>query len=169
MFPSLHLPQIMASDNTTIVTLTQRSPSAASTVALDQLCLTAEERTRSRHRFHTQAGQEVLLQLPRGTILQAGDVLHAADGAAIAQVIAKSEPVLTVTAPSELDLLRAAYHLGNRHVPLEITANYLRLSPDSVLRSLLEHLGLSIHEESLPFYPEAGAYTSGHHAKPITK
>jgi urease accessory protein len=168
MFPSLHLPQIMASDNTTVTILTQRSPSTAGKIAPDQLCLTAEERTRSRHRFQTQAGQEVLLQLPRGTILQAGDVLHAADGVEIAQVIAKSEPVLTVTATSELDLLRATYHLGNRHVPLEITANYLRLSPDSVLRSMLEHLGLSTHEESLPFYPEAGAYTSGHHAKSIT-
>lgn len=158
----------MASDSTTVVILTQRSPSAASAIAPDQLCLTAEERTRSRHRFQTQAGQDVLLQLPRGTILQAGDILHAADGIAIAQVIAKSEPVLTVTATSELDLLRAAYHLGNRHVPLEITASYLRLSPDSVLQLMLEHLGLSVRKESLPFYPEAGAYTSGHHAKSIT-
>jgi urease accessory protein len=78
-------------------------------------------------------------------------------------VLAKPEPVLTVTAHTPLDLLQAAYHLGNRHVSLEITPTYLRLSPDPVLRDLLIHRGLHIHEEIQPFQPESGAYGAHHY------
>jgi urease accessory protein len=124
------------------------------------LPLTAEERTRSRHHFETADGQTVYLQLPRGTLLQDGDWLQSEEGETV-QVVAKLEPVLTVTADAPLDLLKAAYHLGNRHVPLEIAPTYLRLSPDPVLRDLLIHRGLHIVEELQPFYPESGAY--GHH------
>jgi urease accessory protein len=126
------------------------------------LSLTAEERTRSRHRFETVEGQTVYLQLPRGTVLKDGDLLEADSGEAIAKVVAKPEPVLTVTAGSALDLLKAAYHLGNRHVPLEITPSYLRLSPDPVLRDMLERRGLQVKEEVEPFQPELGAYGHGH-------
>jgi urease accessory protein len=136
------------------------------------LCLTAEERTRSRHRFMTDEGEVVILRLPRGTVLQHGDWLRSEDmgtqasmGAQadwVVQVVAKPEPVLTVTAHFELALLQAAYHLGNRHVPLEITAEYLRLSPDPVLKDLLEHRGLLVVEEVQPFEPEGGAYGGGH-------
>ncbi|MEX0271347.1 urease accessory protein UreE [Leptolyngbyaceae cyanobacterium UHCC 1019] len=124
------------------------------------LPLTAEDRTRSRHHFETADGQLVYLQLPRGTVLQDGDWLQAEDGV-IVRVIAKPEPVLTVTAKKPLYLLQAAYHLGNRHVSLEIAPTYLRLSPDPVLRDLLLHRGLQITEEIQPFQPENGAY--GHH------
>lgn len=124
------------------------------------LPLTAEDRTRSRHHFETADGQLVYLQLPRGTVLQDGDWLQAEDGA-IVRVIAKPEPVLTVTAQTPLDLLQAVYHLGNRHVSLEIAPTYLRLAPDPVLRDLLLHRGLQITEEIQPFHPESGAY--GHH------
>jgi urease accessory protein len=72
------------------------------------------------------------------------------------------EPVITVKANTELELIRAAYHLGNRHVPLEITSTYLRLSPDSVLESMLVKMGLEILEEIAPFYPEKGAYGHDH-------
>jgi urease accessory protein len=78
--------------------------------------------------------------------------------------VAKPEPVLTATAQNPLDLLRAAYHLGNRHIPLEIAATHLRLSPDPVLKSMLEHLGMEVREEISPFYPEMGAYGHHHHA-----
>ncbi|NKB17740.1 MAG: urease accessory protein UreE, partial [Pseudanabaena sp. CRU_2_10] len=61
-----------------------------------------------------------------------------------------------------LELLRAAYHLGNRHIPLEITLDYLRLEPDSVLADMLLRMGLHVIEEVLPFQPEAGAYTAHH-------
>ena len=150
-----------------IVTLVHRSPATATTIVHDQLALTAEERTRSRHRFTTVAGQSVYLNLPRGTVLQDGDLLtDAADSADSAsstciRVIAKPESVLTVTATTPLLLLRAAYHLGNRHVSLEITSDWLRLSPDPVLEAMLQQLGLFITTEVAPFNPEVGAY---HHS-----
>ncbi len=125
------------------------------------LLLTADERTRSRHRFETTDGQPVYLHLPRGTVLQDGELLQSEDGLVI-RIVAKPEPVLTVRADASLDLLKAAYHLGNRHVPLEITAAYLRLSPDPVLRSMLEHRGLHVLEEVQPFHPEVGAYGHSH-------
>jgi urease accessory protein len=93
------------------------------------LALIAEDRTRSRHRFMTVEGEEINLQLQRGTVLREGDILADEQDQAIAIVIAKPEPVVTVTAKQPLEFLRAAYHLGNRHISLEITENYLRLSP----------------------------------------
>ena len=69
---------------------------------------------------------------------------------------------MTATAHTSLDLLRAAYHLGNRHVPLEVAIDYLRLAPDSVLKAMLEQLGLNVIEAILPFRPEMGAYGHNH-------
>ena len=126
------------------------------------LSLTAEDRTRSRHHFETSDGQLVYLHLPRGTVLRDGDLLQADDGA-IVRVLAKPQPVLTVTAKTPLYLLQAVYHLGNRHVSLEIASTYLRLSPDPVLRDLLVHRGLQITEEIQPFQPESGAYGQHQH------
>lgn len=122
------------------------------------LSLTAEQRTRSRHRFITEEGEIVCLRLPRGTILRDGDILLDDNQNYLARVIAKPEQVLTVYATKNVDLIKAAYHLGNRHVPLEITANYLRLSPDPVLRKMLKSLNLEIKEEIVPFQPQKGAY-----------
>ncbi|MBF2000254.1 MAG: urease accessory protein UreE [Synechococcales cyanobacterium M58_A2018_015] len=122
------------------------------------LALTAEDRTRSRHYFQTEEGQGLYLRLPRGTVLRHGDVLQSEDGTTYLKIVAKPEPVMIVTAKTPLDLLRAAYHLGNRHVPLEVTVDYLRLSPDPVLQSMLEQMGLQIETAILPFEPEAGAY-----------
>ncbi len=78
------------------------------------------------------------------------------------QVVAKPEPVLTVTADSLLALLQAAYHLGNRHVPLEITSQYLRLAPDPVLQAMLMHLGVTVRSELAPFLPTGGVYYHSH-------
>lgn len=144
-----------------IPTLTQRLTQPVLDTAALTLILTAEERTRSRHRFETAEGQPVFLHLPRGTILQDGDWLRSEDGVVV-RVVAKPEPVLTVMADSPLALLQAAYHLGNRHVPLEITSTHLRLTPDSVLQHLLEHRGLRVIEEIRPFQPETGAYGHAH-------
>lgn len=149
----------------TLLTLTQRLPVDA--VAPDAppvsktLTLTAEERTRSRHTFTADDGSRVCLQLPRGTVLRDGDVLRSATGEQV-QVQAKAEPVYTVTAKTPHALLRAAYHLGNRHVSLEIAPDYLRLIPDAVLRDMLLAMGLEVHAETQPFHPEAGAYAQGH-------
>jgi urease accessory protein len=141
---------------------TQRKPPDPNAVVSFTLPLTAEERTRSRHRWETEDGKVLFLRLPRGTVLQNGDILQDETQSNLIRITAKSEPVLTVFAETPQLLLRAAYHLGNRHVPVEITINYLRLSTDSVLRTMLEQLGLEIKEEILPFQPEQGAY--GHHA-----
>lgn len=149
-------------NSSTAITLTQRLPADANASPGLSLPLAAEERTRSRHRFETSEGQVVYLHLPRGTVLQDGDLLQT-DNGLVVQVLAKPEPVLTVTAASPLQLLQAAYHLGNRHVPLEITATYLRLSPDSVLQDLLRHRGLTVIEEIQPFQPEMGAYGGHQH------
>jgi urease accessory protein len=125
------------------------------------LSLTAEERQRSNHRFQTDTGEEVFLRLPRGTILNSGDRIQSNTGE-LMEIRAKSELVITVTAKETLLLLKAAYHLGNRHVPLEVSIDYLRLSPDIVLAKMLSHLGLDMKQETVPFYPESGAYSHGH-------
>jgi urease accessory protein len=125
------------------------------------LSLTAEERTRSRHNFVAEDSTPVSLQLPRGTTLQEGDLLTSETDDIIVQVVAKPEPVLTVTSDDSLSLLRAAYHLGNRHVSLEITPTYLRFAPDPVLADLSRQLGLQVVSEIAPFSPQGGAYS--HH------
>jgi len=142
--------------------ITQRLSSEAKKLvdrsSLLTLALVAEDRTRSRHRFMTVEGEEINLQLQRGTVLREGDILADTNNQAIAIVLAKPEPVLTVTAHHALDFLRAAYHLGNRHIALEVTETYLRLSPDSVLEDMVLQMGLTVTKESQPFQPEAGAY-----------
>ncbi|WP_416670216.1 urease accessory protein UreE [Egbenema bharatensis] len=142
--------------------LTDRLPPDAAIPAQFTLSLTAEERTRSRHYFETDEEHGVYLRLPRGTVLRHGELLRSEDGQTIVQVIAKPEPVMTVTAPTPLDLLRAAYHLGNRHVALEVTETYLQLSPDPVLKAMLEQLNVQVAETIAPFEPEAGAYGHRH-------
>ncbi|WP_404788520.1 urease accessory protein UreE [Altericista sp. CCNU0014] len=141
-----------------IVALTQRQSPNAEQVVQGDLVLSAEERLRSRYRCQTEDGIELLLDLPRGTVLQEGDLLTTATADWRVRVRAKAEPVLSVEAASPLDLLRMAYHLGNRHVPVEVTLTALKLSPDPVLREMLEHLGAAIAESNEPFYPETGAY-----------
>ncbi|NEO26916.1 MAG: urease accessory protein UreE [Kamptonema sp. SIO4C4] len=145
-----------------MLTLVERV-SEKNAIASVQLPLTAEERTRSRHRFETAEGGVFVLALPRGTVVQDGELLRSQSGE-IVQIIAKPEPVLTVTSAQPLTLLKAAYHLGNRHIPLEITPTYLRLSPDRVLQQMLENLGLTIQSEIAPFHPEIGAYGQSHHS-----
>jgi urease accessory protein len=130
--------------------------------SLLKLALIAEDRTRSRHRFTTVEGEEINLQLHRGTVLKEGDILADEHGAAIAIVVAKPEPVVTVTAKNPLEFLRAAYHLGNRHISLEITETYLRLTPDSVLEDMVLQMGLTATHETQPFQPESGAYHHHH-------
>ncbi|MBD1214497.1 MAG: urease accessory protein UreE [Dolichospermum sp.] len=146
-----------------MLTFTQFQPPNIPTTVNITLSLTAEERTRSRYKFILTDGQEILLRLPRGTILNDGDILVDENHSIYMKIIAKPEPVLTAYAEIPL-LLRAAYHLGNRHVPVEITPTYLRLSPDAVLQAMLTQLGLEIQEEFVPFQPELGAYGNHSHS-----
>lgn len=145
-----------------MLALTERLPPDPQAVVSFTLSLTAEERSRSRYRFELPDGQSLFLRLSRGTVLRDGDLLRAEADCHLVRVAAKPEPVLTATAATSLELLRAAYHLGNRHIPLEITDTYLRLSPDPVLKGMLKQLGLQITESVLPFQPEAGAYGHSH-------
>lgn len=127
-----------------------------------QLALTAEERTRLRGRRQALSGEPVVLQLPRDQPLQPGEWLRPAEGPAWVEVVAAAEPLLEVHADDGLALLQAAYHLGNRHVPVEIGTAALRLLDDPVLAHLLEHRGLRLSRLAAPFHPEAGAYSHGH-------
>jgi urease accessory protein len=117
------------------------------------LAMTADERTRSQLQIKSEENSIVQLHLPQGTVLKDGDWLRSATGD-LAQVRAKPEPVLTVTTMFPLALLQAAYHLGQRHVPMEITACFIRLSSDPILQILLLQRGLQVVEEFAPFQPE---------------
>jgi len=146
----------------TSITLTQRCLQLDNSQITSILPLTAWERTRSRYQTETPDGVTVELRLPRGTVLQDGDLLQTAIADTLVQVIAKPESVLEVTSETAIDLLRAAYHLGNRHIPVEITPDYLRLEVDPVLRMMLEQLGVNVREKIAPFQPEPGAYSAAH-------
>ncbi len=131
----------------------------------DYLALEAEARSRphlgSRDQpLHLNSGEPCYLRLPRGTILKPGECITTEIRDSSARIVAKPESILTVTASHPEGLLKAAYHLGNRHVPLEITLTYLRLSPDPVLQKMLEQMGLMVTREVAPFFPELGAYSN---------
>jgi urease accessory protein len=131
-------------------------------LATDQLELTAEERFKSRFPFTTAAGQEVYVQLERGTVLHNGDRLQSADGDLVVSIVSRPESLLAVSSENPLKLLQAAYHLGNRHVALEMENNHLYLQVDPVLREMLEHRGLNVQVIDRPFDPEPGAYEHHH-------
>lgn len=145
-----------------MLTFTKHLPANPDAVVSFGLPMTADDRTRSRHRFETDAGQVLHLRLPRGTVLRDRDLLQSEDGSCLVLVSAKPESVLTARASTPLLLMRAAYHLGNRHVALEVADNYLRLSPDSVLQGMLEKMGLEVIAEIAPFQPDMGAYGHSH-------
>lgn len=130
--------------------------------AQSTLTLPFDQRRKSRLRATLDDGTEVGLFLPRGSVLRHGDCLHATDGRVI-EVRAAPETVSTVTAAEPLLLIRAAYHLGNRHVPLQIDAGRLCYRHDHVLDEMVGRLGLRVSIEQAPFEPEAGAYGGGHH------
>lgn len=127
----------------------------------DELILPFERRQRSRLRVTLASGGDAALMVERGTVLRGGDLLRASDGRVI-RVVAADEPTLRVTAANATELARAAYHLGNRHVPLQVGDGWLRLEQDHVLQDMLIGLGASVTAEQAPFEPEAGAYGGGH-------
>jgi urease accessory protein len=126
----------------------------------DRLVLPFEQRCKSRLRVTLASGTEAALVLERGGILRDGDRLRAEDGR-IVLVAAAPEAVATAWGEPAL-LLRAAYHLGNRHVPLQIGPNWLRFERDHVLEDMVMGLGVPVCHEDAPFEPEGGAYAAGH-------
>lgn len=130
-----------------------------------QLTLPIEQRVRSRLRVQLDDGRDAGLFLPRGTLLRGGDRLSSDDGK-IVEVVAAAETVTTVRCTDITLLTRAAYHLGNRHIPLQVEDGWLRYQHDHVLDDMLRQMGLTVIVEQAPFEPEAGAYqqaAKGHH------
>jgi urease accessory protein len=127
------------------------------------LDLIAEERQRLRGHRRSRCGRDLLLQLPRGAALEPGERLLGADGRARVRVEAAPEGLLLVRSANPRALLRAAFHLGNRHVALQVAEDGLRLLDDPVLADLLRQLpDLRLERRLEPFLPEAGAYGSAH-------
>ena len=121
-------------------------------------------RQKSRFDATDSAGRQIGVFLPRGTLVRGGDVLVAEDGSLI-RVAAAPQPVLIVTPCAEhgnsFDLVRAAYHLGNRHVQLELKPDHLKLEPDHVLADMLRSMHLTVTDANEAFEPEGGAYAAG--------
>jgi urease accessory protein len=121
------------------------------------LTLTLEQRSRSRLRTALDDGRPAGILLPRGTVLRDGDGLASADGLAVL-VRAAQEPLSVARSSDPLLLARACYHLGNRHVALQIESGLMRYPHDHVLDALVRGLGLSVLTVDAPFDPEPGAY-----------
>lgn len=134
----------------------------AATVELDW-----DVRQKSRFDATDSQGRQLGVFLPRGTLVRGGDVLVAEDGSLI-RVVAAAQPVLVITACSQhgtpFDLTRAAYHLGNRHVPIELTPEHLKIEPDHVLADMLRAMHMTVVEATEAFEPEGGAYAAGGHS-----
>ncbi len=133
----------------------------AATVELDW-----DIRQKSRFEATDSLGRQLGIFLPRGTLVRGGDVLVAEDGSMV-KVIAAPQTVLRITAcpthGTPFDLTRAAYHLGNRHVPIELKPDHLKIEPDHVLADMLRSMHLIVNEVSESFEPEGGAYSAGGH------
>ncbi len=121
-------------------------------------------RQKSRFEGTDSSGRQLGVFLPRGSVVRGGDVLVAEDGTLV-RVIAAPQQVLVITACPQhgtpFDLTRAAYHLGNRHVPIELRPDRLQIEPDHVLADMLRAMHLIVNEADAPFEPEGGAY-GGH-------
>ena len=122
-----------------------------------RLILMFEQRQKSRLRAKAESGEEVALILPRGKVLRGGDRVQATDGREV-EIVAAPEQLAHI---ESADLARVAYHLGNRHVPLQIGDGFVRIAQDHVLEEMARKLGARVSRVEAPFEPEAGAY--GHH------
>ena len=132
----------------------------APTVELDW-----DVRQKSRVSATDSSGRDLGVFLPRGTVVRGGDVLVAEDGSLV-RVVAAPQAVLYITHCKDhgtpFDLTRAAYHLGNRHVPIELQPDHLKIEPDHVLADMLRAMHLIVQARDMAFEPEGGAYATGH-------
>jgi urease accessory protein len=124
-----------------------------------QLKLPFDARQKSRLRTKLVSGEDVGLMLPRGEILRGGDLVTASDGRVI-EIVAQPEKLLHIETK---ELAKIAYHLGNRHVPVQVGENFLRIAEDHVLEEMVKKLGAKVSHVEAPFEPETGAYAGGHH------
>jgi urease accessory protein len=144
-----------------MIHISKRLDKSPQIIVSDQLVLPFDLRQRSRLRVTLKSGLEAALMLDRGTILRGGDLLETDDGRVV-EIVAAPQTVTDVTAKTPQALMCAAYHLGNRHVPLQVGDGWLRLEQDHVLNEMLIGLGMITINKEAPFEPEAGAYGGGH-------
>ena len=141
---------------------TQRLEAVTENCDFDVIELTFDTRQKSRFRATLENGCDIGADLPRTGILSSGSYIATEQGD-ILRVDAKAEVLMKVVSKNSFDLLKAAYHLGNRHVPLMLTPTSLYFEPDYVLAEMLVGLGLMVHEVEQPFEPESGAYAQHEH------
>jgi urease accessory protein len=130
--------------------------------AADQVSIDYDRRYRRRILLRTDAGKDVLLDLPQAVRLRHGDGLRLEDGG-IVGVVARPEKLLEIHAHSDAELVRIAWHLGNRHLPVQLIRDRIRIRDDHVIAEMVELLGGHWEKIEAPFDPEAGAYAGGHH------
>lgn len=128
------------------------------------LTLVKDQREKSRLKVELDNGREAGLFFTKGTTFQDGDLIISDDGKLLVEIKASHETVSTVYCDNPLQLARACYHLGNRHVPLQIGEGFARYQHDHVLDDMLRGLGLEVISEQAPFEPESGAYSGGGHS-----
>lgn len=141
---------------------TQRLDEISSDQTFETVELNFDTRQKSRFRATLKDGTDIGADLPRTGILRSGSFIATHDGD-ILRVDAKLERLMQVTAKTDFELLKAAYHLGNRHVPLMLTPYALYFEPDHVLAEMVEGLGLVVKEVEHMFEPESGAYAQHAH------
>ncbi|WP_144967103.1 urease accessory protein UreE [Pseudomonas sp. DE0010] len=146
-----------------MLVLTRRITDPGTHAVTGTVTLDVDSRIKSRLRVTLDDGREAGLMLERGHLLRGGELLTDATGSQLIRVQAAAEAVSTVRCADPHLLARAAYHLGNRHVPLQIEPGLLRFQHDHVLDDMLRGLGLTVEAEQAPFEPEAGAYQSTPH------
>lgn len=125
------------------------------------LTLPFEKRQKSRFRAQLNNGNDAGISIERGSVLRGGDCLKSKDGQ-IVRIISEEEQVSTIACDNAHDLARAAYHLGNRHVSLQVGDTWIRYLKDHVLDEMVQGFGLNVNHESASFEPEVGAYHGGH-------
>ena len=131
----------------------------------DEVVLDHLQREKGRLKVESNGGAQLRIFLERGKVLAVGEVLRSTCGR-LFRVCAAKEPVIRAETGDWTLLARACYHLGNRHVKVQVGERWLRITPDHVLREMLDQLGLQTREECAPFVPESGAYSGaghGHH------
>jgi urease accessory protein len=128
---------------------------------VDRVMVDFDRRHRRRIVLATDGGREVLLDLPQAVRLRHGDGL-VLDGGGVVQVCAKPERLLEIHAHNEGELVRIAWHLGNRHLPVQLLGDCIRIRADHVIEEMVEGLGGHVDAIEAPFDPEAGAYAGGH-------
>lgn len=143
-----------------MLTIRDRAPAGAPADA--DLVLPFELRQKSRLLTRLATGEETGLVLDRGSVLRGGDRLRAEDGRVV-RVVAADEALMEAACDDATALARCAFHLGNRHTPVEVRAGALRFATDDVLAAMLRGLGATVTAVTAPFEPEAGAYATGHH------